>query len=89
MFTAFSRGGALVVASMLAAVFTFYPPALAQLSHGLLILVIWGMCAGFVYGVGFDPVSPFWRTLLGPFSAWLLMGLGLVIIAKPYVIAGG
>jgi cyd operon protein YbgE len=73
-----------MLALMLAAVITFYPPALASLSHGLITLVIWGVSAGFVHGIGFDPDARFWRAVFGPISAWVLMGMGLLLIAKPY-----
>ena len=86
MYTTFARAGSLLLASALATLITFYPPAIAKLDHGLLTLVVWGVCAGFVYGIGFDPEAGFWRILLGPVSAWLLMGLGLVIIVRPYFI---
>jgi len=74
----------MLLALGLAAVITFYPPALARLSHGLITLVIWGVSAGFVHGIGFDPDTRFWRVVLGPISAWSLMGMGLLLIAKPY-----
>jgi len=86
VYTTFARAVSLLLASALASLITFYPPALAQLSHGLLVLVIWGVCAGFVHGVGFDPETRFWRVLLGPVSAWLLMGLGWALIARPYFV---
>lgn len=87
MYTTFARGSTLLLASVLATLITVYPPVISQLDHGLLTLVIWGICAGFVYGIGFDPEASLWRVLLGPISAWLLMGLGLVIIIKPYFMA--
>lgn len=74
----------MLLALMLAALVTFYPPAVASLSHGLITLVIWGMSAGFVHGIGFDPDGRIWRVLLGPVVAWVLMGMGLVLIARPY-----
>jgi cyd operon protein YbgE len=74
----------LLLALTLAAVITFYPPALASLNHGLITLVIWGVSAGFVHGIGFDPDARLWRAVFGPISAWVLMGMGLLLIAKPY-----
>ncbi|NOT18038.1 MAG: Cyd operon protein YbgE [Sulfuriferula sp.] len=75
----------MVLALVLAGLVTFYPPAVASLSHGLITLVIWGMSAGFVHGIGFDPDGRFWRIVLGPVSAWALMGMGLFLIAKSYL----
>ncbi len=42
--------------------------------HGLLLLGLWGMAAGFVHGVGFVPRQPVLRVALGPLAAWLLIG---------------
>ena len=86
MYTTLARAGSLVLASMLATLITFYPPALAQLSHGMLALVIWGICAGFVHGVGFDPETRFWRVALGPVSAWSLMVLAMLLIVRSYFV---
>ena len=47
------------------------------LNHGVLTLVMAGMSAGFVHGVGFIPHQPLLRVLLGPAVAWACMGLGL------------
>ena len=88
MYTMPARALSLVLASVLAILITLYPPALAKLSHGLLTLVIWGVCAGFVHGIGFDPEARFWRVVLGPVSAWLWMALGLVLIARSYFYSG-
>ncbi|BBP01494.1 cyd operon YbgE family protein [Sulfuriferula nivalis] len=84
MYSTPARVFSLLLALTLAAVITFYPPALASLSHGLITLVIWGVSAGFVHGIGFDPDARFWRAVFGPISAWVLMGMGLLLIAKPY-----
>ncbi|MDR3391901.1 MAG: cyd operon YbgE family protein [Sulfuriferula sp.] len=86
MYTRLARIVSLLSASVLATLITVYPPAIGRLSHGVLTLVILGICAGFVHGVGFDPETRFWRVILGPVSAWVLMGLGFVLIAKPYFI---
>ncbi len=49
-------------------------------SHGLLMLVMLGISSGFIHGVGFDPISPIWRTLFYPLLGWGLMALGYTII---------
>ena len=49
----------------------------AALPHGLLALVMWGMSAGFVHGVGYVPTTRWLRLPLGAFVAWPLLALGL------------
>lgn len=49
-----------------------------SVDHGWLTLLMWGVSAGFVHGVGFIPRNPLLRVLLGPLAAWglpLLVGL--------------
>ncbi len=77
LYSAPARALSLVLASMMAVLVTVYPPALAHMGHGLLSLMVWGMSAGFVHGLGFDPDGRFWRVVFSPLSAWLLMGWGL------------
>ena len=59
-----------------------YPKALAHASHGLLSLVMLGVSAGFVHGVGFVPQHRVWRVLFGPWLAWALMGAGLWLLLR-------
>ncbi len=73
----------LVTAIVLMLLITLFPRALttengSPISHGILTLIMWGMSAGFVHGVGFVPRNPLLRMLLGPVPAWPLMGVGLV-----------
>ncbi|HKB60381.1 MAG TPA: cyd operon YbgE family protein [Gallionellaceae bacterium] len=58
-----------------------YPQALAHAGHGLLSLVMLGVCAGFVHGVGFVPVHRIWRVAFSPWVSWPLMGVGLWLVA--------
>lgn len=51
-------------------------------SHPQLMLVMCGVCAGFVHGVGFVPQKRGWRWLLGPLVAWLLCALGYGVLIK-------
>jgi len=44
------------------------------------MLVMWGISAGFVHGVGFVPQWWGWRWLLGPLPAWLLCALGYAVL---------
>jgi predicted membrane protein len=65
------------LALFLSGAILLYPKGVADVGHGLLALVMWGISAGFVHGVGFVPESRVWRVGLGPWTAWILMGLGL------------
>ncbi len=77
MYTNPARWLSLTLAAALAVLVTVYPPAIAHMPHGEISLVIWGICAGFVHGMGFDPENRYWRALFSPWIAWLLMGLGI------------
>lgn len=57
-----------------------FPQALAHIGHGLLTLVMLGVCAGFVHGVGFVPQGRVWRIAFSPWLAWALMGMGLWLV---------
>ncbi|MBQ1783086.1 MAG: hypothetical protein II007_05480 [Gammaproteobacteria bacterium] len=51
--------------------------------HSLTTLHLWWICAGYIYGVGFEPRFWLWRLL---FSRWLslsgdLWGLWLVVLS--------
>jgi cyd operon protein YbgE len=77
-----ARGVSLVTAIALMLLVTLFPRALtaedgSPISHGVLTLIMWGMSAGFVHGVGFVPRNRVLRVLLGPVAAWTLMGVGL------------
>jgi predicted membrane protein len=52
-------------------------------NHGILLLGLWGMAAGFVHGIGFIPRHRLVRLALGPLAAWLLIGLGAAAMAGP------
>jgi predicted membrane protein len=51
----------------------------------VLTLIMWGMSAGFVHGVGFVPRNRVLRVLLGPVIAWLWMGLGLILYVQYFL----
>jgi predicted membrane protein len=49
--------------------------------HGKLTLLMWGIAAGFVHGVGYVPVYRIWRWLFGPLVGWVLMlGMGGMLL---------
>lgn len=54
----------------------------APAGHSLLMLIMWGLSAGFVHGVGFVPRTPGLRLALGPLAAWLGMGAGFAVYAR-------
>lgn len=45
-----------------------------------LILLMWGMAAGFVHGVGFLPRNHVLRIILGPIAAWSLPPMVIISI---------
>lgn len=82
-----ARGLSLACAFGLMILVTVFPRGLTAadggpINHGILTLVMWGMSAGFVHGVGFTPRNRMLRALLGPIAAWLWMGLGLAIYVQ-------
>jgi len=80
------RGLTLALAVLLALVLTVYPVAAigasGRPSMGLLALLLWGICAGFVHGVGFAPRSAAWRIALGPWIALPVMMLGALMLTR-------
>ena len=52
-----------------------------HVDHGWLTLLMWGMAAGFVHGVGFVPRNRWLRVLLGPVVAWSASVLATVAFA--------
>ncbi|MEE3508806.1 cyd operon YbgE family protein [Pseudomonas sp. 10C3] len=49
-------------------------------NHNLLMLVMWGVAAGYVHGVGFDPHARVWQVVFHPLVAWGLMTLGYAVM---------
>ena len=77
-----ARGVSLLAALTLMLLVTLLPRGLttedgSPIGHGMLTLIMWGLSAGFVHGVGFVPRNRILRVLLGPVVAWLLMAVGL------------
>ncbi|MEE4293017.1 MAG: cyd operon YbgE family protein [Xanthomonadales bacterium] len=77
-------GPARMLSFLMASVFclglVFFPQLIirdgAAPNHWALVLGALGMAAGFVHGVGFVPRKTFFKILLGPLAAWVLMPLG-------------
>jgi predicted membrane protein len=77
-----ARGVSLLAALSLMLLVTLLPRGLttedgSPINHGVLALIMWGLSAGFVHGVGFIPRNPILRVLLGPLVAWLGMAVGV------------
>ena len=54
-----------------------------EVNHWALLLLMWGLAAGYTHGVGFVPHNRVLRVLLGPGPAWLLLlGGGLWFLMK-------
>ncbi len=52
-----------------------------HVDHGWLTVLMWGMAAGFVHGVGFIPRNRLLRVALGPLAAWGLSLLAAFALA--------
>jgi predicted membrane protein len=81
-YTTLPRTLSLLLAIAMAGMIFAYPKALTHVSQGLLSLTMLGVSAGFVHGVGFVPESKLWRILFGPWLAWALMGIGILLIFR-------
>lgn len=85
-----ARSLSLAAAAGLALAIIIYPHGLVHdgmlLGHGWLALLMWGMSAGFVHGVGFDPDNRYLRVLLGPLIAWPLLLLGWIFFVRNYLV---
>ena len=81
-----ARFASLIAAAGLALAVTVYPRGLLHhevlVSHGYLMLMMWGMSAGFVYGVGFDPSNRWLRMMFGPCIAGVLLLLGWGVFVR-------
>lgn len=78
------RWVSLLMAIPLSLILLIHPVAMldeqGRYSHSLLMLVMWGVAAGFVHGVGFEPRALAWRLLFHPLLAWVLMTLGFGVL---------
>lgn len=85
-----ARGISLLAALTLMLLVTLLPRALtvddgSPIGHGVLTLIMWGLSAGFVHGVGFIPRSPVLRVLLGPLAAWMGMTVGVFFYVQYFL----
>jgi cyd operon protein YbgE len=82
VYAALPRTLSLLLAIGMAGMVLTYPRALAEASHGMLSLLMLGICAGFVHGVGFIPEHTIWRILFGPWVAWPLLAAGYLLFLR-------
>lgn len=78
---ALSLAVALVISVGLLAWPTLVVTTEGHVDHGWLMVLMWGMAAGYVHGVGFIPRNRLLRVALGPLAAWglaLLAALALI-----------
>ena len=85
-----ARGVSLGAAITLMLFVTLLPRGLttpdgSAISHGVLTLIMWGMSAGFVHGIGFVPRNRVVRGLLGPVVAWMGMGAALIFYVQYFL----
>lgn len=84
-----ARTVSFLMAVALSTLILIYPNAIAtsatEINHGMLSLLMWGIAAGFVHGVGFVPIHSLWRIVLGPVVGWVLMliGVGFILATGP------
>lgn len=64
------------LACTLSAVILIRPQLFAG-SHGLLIVLMWAIAAGFIHGVGYVPVHRFWQIVFAPLFALPVMLAGM------------
>ena len=80
-----ARVVSLTAALAVSAVLMLYPYALGTrmtpLVHSALPLLLFGVSAAFVHGVGFKPESRILRAVFSPIAAWPLIaaGIGLLV----------
>ena len=83
------RGLSLTLTAALALAVIVYPRGLihqgAAPDHAQLTLLMLGMSAGFVHGVGFVPDNRWARMLLGPYVAWPILLAGWAIFIRNYL----
>ena len=79
------RALSLVLALSVTAVVVAAPRLLAgsmhEVPHGLLALLLLGMSAAYVHGVGYVPRRRWLRPLAGPLVAWPLIGATAALLA--------
>lgn len=78
---ALSLGLALALTLLVTSCPRLFAHSTSELPHGLLALLMLGICGAYVHGVGFVPQQRWLRVLLGPFAAWPLLGVAGLMLA--------
>ncbi len=53
-----------------------------QANHSVLMLLLFGIMIGFIHGVGFKPLTTFWRFVLSPILSWPILLAAIVFAAE-------
>ena len=81
-----SRAVSLLLAIPLSLVLLIHPLLMFDTQwsyrHNLLMLIMWGVAAGYVHGVGFIPESRWLKWLTCPLLRWMLLIGGYLILFK-------
>lgn len=76
------RALSLLMALLLAGCMFWDPSRFAANSSSLAIwqglLMMWAVCTGVIYGVGFRPQRRLWQALFSPLPAWCVLITGLL-----------
>jgi predicted membrane protein len=79
------RPASLAAALILSAGLLLWPrilgPQLGPVEHSLLPVLLLGISGAFVSGFGYRPDHRLARILLSPIASWVLMGLGITVLA--------
>lgn len=78
---ALSLAMALSVTAVVVAAPRLFATSMHDVPHGLLALLLLGMSAAYVHGVGYVPRHRWLRPLAGPLVAWSLIGAAAALLA--------
>lgn len=78
---ALSLAAALAVTLFVTAYPRFFADTLQQVPHGALVLLMLGVSAAYVHGVGFVPDNRWLKALFGPAAAWAMIGSAACLLA--------
>ncbi|MDG3087716.1 cyd operon protein YbgE [Vibrio hannami] len=53
---------------------TQYAQAIGGFNTVISPLMIWAICTGVIFGVGFTPINWYWRVLFSPYISLLVLG---------------
>ena len=83
-YRAWAKWLSFLLATPLSLVFLIHPALMldsqGNYSHSALSLVMLGISAGFIHGVGFKPRFWLWKILFSPVVGWPLLALGYFLL---------